>query len=176
MQVQRKRLVKRYKNYNYSTSNAVSDEAAFCTCPPLSKTIRARQGIEGTRPDHLASCFCSPLLAQWRRCGIAAEAPLNPHSGGGGLKSACTQRARWSKERFICEFCRCVEGRRRVMTEIWCRETDSRVSDDPHRKIKSGSMNRAEYSAFTARGSVVYSADHNTRQEVLIQKDLLKSH
>lgn len=31
-----------------------------------------------------------------------------------------TQRTRWSKERFICEFCCCVECQRHVMTEIWC--------------------------------------------------------
>lgn len=31
-----------------------------------------------------------------------------------------TQRTRWSKEHFICEFCCCVKCQRRVMTEIWC--------------------------------------------------------
>ncbi len=41
-----------------------------------------------------------------------------------------TQRTCWSKERFICEFCCCVECQRHVMTEIWCWETDSKVSDD----------------------------------------------
>lgn len=65
--------------------------------------------------------------AQRRCCGMAANASwmwqwrFKEH----------TQRALWSKECFICEFCCSVECQRRVMTEIWCEERDGSVSDDP---------------------------------------------
>lgn len=63
--------------------------------------------LSGKRLQHngsvVASLLMPPECPQWQR----------------RFKER-TQRTRWSKERFICERCCCVECQRHVMTEIWC--------------------------------------------------------
>lgn len=68
--------------------------------------VHPRWILSGGR-QHNGSLVASPLMPpewpQWQR-------RFKEHA----------QRTRWSKERFICEFCCCVECQRCVMTEIWC--------------------------------------------------------